>query len=166
MSLDSKNTMTTTATTDDEDRGATAARKKASHGSKASSLLQSEPSDAHRYQDTHHIQQQQHRVRRAGPKPGFIRVKLIELDPPPDSLLKLRDTTIEPYCMINIKEMDTASTAGKEKRANKKRMAPMVVATFNAQTNTVNMVQTERKKKEGGKRTSSLIVIFFFGLPN
>ncbi len=87
------------------------------------------------------------KARRQGPKPGFIRVKLIELDPPPDSLLKHTNKTIEPYCMVNIKEVDTSEVKDKK---DKKRTANMIVAAFNTHTNTVNMIQKEKNKKDKG----------------
>ena len=38
----------------------------------------------------------------SNPSPGFIRVKLLELDPPP----KTKKTTImDPFCAVTIKEM-------------------------------------------------------------
>ena len=36
--------------------------------------------------------------------PGFIRIKLLELDPPPTKILSL-----DPFCAVNIKELISSS---------------------------------------------------------
>lgn len=56
-------------------------------------------------------------------KPGFIRIKLIELDPPPDSIIiqgTVSAIQIEPYCMVNIKEMVKRTSKKKKKHKDKK----------------------------------------------
>ena len=37
--------------------------------------------------------------------PGFIRIKLLELDPPPAKII----SSIDPFCAVNIKELIKAS---------------------------------------------------------
>jgi hypothetical protein len=78
-------------------------------------------------------------------KPGFIRVKLIELDPPPNLIPE--NLVLEPYCIVNVKELVALSSTSRQntkvnnKLTNKKYKKDNlnVVAAFNAQSNSLNL---------------------------
>ena len=65
-------------------------------------------------------------------KPGFIRVKLIELEPPLNQIPD--NVTLEPYCIVNIKELvcissqrqqdERTSRAKIENKIKKKKKSP------------------------------------------
>ena len=72
-------------------------------------------------------------------KPGFIRLKLIELEPPPDSLLQPQSKNyylepVEPYCEVNIKELIKL-----ESRRKKNKRSP-ILASYNSFSNTVSLI--------------------------
>jgi hypothetical protein len=92
-------------------------------------------------------------------KPGFIRVKLIELDPPPHISSSLNDSArsassksnstnnsasllIDPICAVNIKEM--VKSKNKQKSNSNNNPNQQVFASYNSKTNTAH-IETKSK---------------------